>query len=64
MGVIMWGKFFGKDKMKGYVSPKFYESEVNRIDDEIKRIDKTIKFYEAKRRALEDWRGVVKLSIT
>ena len=61
--IILWGKVFSKDKNNGYVSPEFYESEINRIDEEIKSIDKTIKFYETKRRALEDWRSVVKLSI-
>lgn len=58
----MLDRFF-KEKDNSYVSIDSYQSEINRIDDEIKQITKTIKFYEAKRKALEEWKSFVKLSI-
>lgn len=54
--------FFRRNKSE-YVSVKSYEREVEKIDKEIADINKTIKFYEAKRRILEEWRKVVKVGI-
>lgn len=55
--------FFRRKNDKGYVSADTYEKELERIDEEIRSINKTIKFYEGKRKVLEEWKGLVKLSI-
>lgn len=59
----MLNRFFNRNKDCSYLSNNSYQSEINKIDDEIKQINKAIKFYEAKRKALKEWRSFVKLSI-
>lgn len=46
-----------------YASIEFYNEEIRRIDGKIKQIDKTIKFYESKKRFLEDWKDEVIVKI-
>lgn len=58
----MFDKIFrNKNRLK---EPYFsYEDELNSVEDEIRELDKTIKFYEAKRKVLEDWKRFVKVSV-
>ena len=54
---------FKKEDEVPYASIEFYKEEIRRIDGEIKQIDKTIKFYESKKRVLQDWKDEVKVKI-
>ena len=59
----MLKKIFGSNSYDEYVSSDLYETEEEMIDAKIKEINKIIKFYEAKRKILEEWRSVVRIGI-
>ena len=46
---------FNKKKELPYANEEFYMEEIRRVNGEIKEVTKTIKFYESKRRVLEEW---------
>lgn len=54
---------FNKKKDLPYADIEFYNEEIRRVNGEIKEIDKTIKYYESKRRALESWNKELKIKI-
>lgn len=55
--------FLNKKKELPYANVEFYAEEMRRVNGEIKEINKTIKYYESKRKSLEDWTDELRIKI-